>query len=198
MTDDQALRAVLIAMFVVMFPFGAYHRITSQATREKLDRRQEGVFILATLRPLGLVLWAGAIAWMIDPALMEWSSLALPTAWRWTGVGVMIAGSGLMGWTFRSLGRNLTDTVVTRREHTLVLHGPYRWVRHPFYGSAAILVLGMSLVTANWFLLIAGAILLSLLIVRTRIEEENLVRRFGDDYRGYMARTGRFFPRMGH
>jgi protein-S-isoprenylcysteine O-methyltransferase Ste14 len=27
----------------------------------------------------------------------------------------------------------LTDTLVTRREHTLITHGPYRWVRHPFY-----------------------------------------------------------------
>jgi protein-S-isoprenylcysteine O-methyltransferase Ste14 len=48
---------------------------------------------------------------------------------------------------------------------------------------------------ANWFILLAGAVLCSLFVVRTRKEEENLVARFGDDYRGYMERTGRFFPR---
>jgi protein-S-isoprenylcysteine O-methyltransferase Ste14 len=34
---------------------------------------------------------------------------------------------------FHSLGRNLTDTVVTRREAYLVLNGPYRFVRNPMY-----------------------------------------------------------------
>ena len=30
---------------------------------------------------------------------------------------------------------------------------------------------------------------------RTRIEEEFLIARFGDQYRAYMTRVGRFFPR---
>jgi protein-S-isoprenylcysteine O-methyltransferase Ste14 len=197
MTNDDLLRYALIAIFALAFPIGAYHRIKSESTREPLDRRQEGMFILATLRPLGFVLWFGAVLWMINPAWMAWSSVALPHQWRWLGVGVMLTGCALMIWTFRSLGKNLTDTVVTRREHTLVLHGPYRYVRHPFYGSAAVLVLGMSLVTANWFFLLLGGGLFSLLVIRTRTEEENLVKRFGDGYRTYMSRTGRFFPRIG-
>jgi protein-S-isoprenylcysteine O-methyltransferase Ste14 len=40
-------------------------------------------------------------------------------------------------------------------------------------------------------------VLLSVLIMRTRIEEANLVARFGDSYRTYMERTGRFLPRIG-
>jgi protein-S-isoprenylcysteine O-methyltransferase Ste14 len=32
-------------------------------------------------------------------------------------------------------------------------------------------------------------------VFRTNREEENLIARFGDDYRRYMERTGRFFPR---
>ena len=49
----------------------------------------------------------------------------------------MVTACGLLVWTFRCLGKNLTDTVVTRQEHTLVMQGPYRWVRHPFYDFAA-------------------------------------------------------------
>jgi protein-S-isoprenylcysteine O-methyltransferase Ste14 len=100
-------------------------------------------------------------------------------------------------WTFRTLGTNLTDTVVTRRTHTLVLHGPYRWIRHPFYDSAALLMLAISLMTANWFLLLAGSVTFGLLAFRTRIEEANLVARFGESYRRYMEGTGRFLPRPG-
>ena len=103
----------------------------------------------------------------------------------------------MLVWTFRSLGKNLTDTVVTREKHTLVVHGPYRWIRHPLYSSAALLITALSLIAANWFFFAAGAAVLCVLIVRTRIEEENLVARFGDSYRSYMARTGRFVPRIG-
>ena len=197
MDNDQPFRIVLIVFFLTVFPIGLYHRIKSQATRETLDRRQEGMFILATLRPLGAAMWLGLIAWMINPAWMAWSHVLLPAWMRWTGVGLIAAGGALLVWTFRSLGRNITDTVVTRREHVMVSHGPYRWVRHPLYDSAALLIAAISLATANWFLLATGTAVLLLLVKRTRTEEANLVARFGASYQTYMARTGRFLPRIG-
>jgi len=196
MNDDQTFRAVLNVVFLVVLPIGIFHRVKSQATREKLDRRQEGLLILATLRPLGAAFWLGLIAWMIDPRWMAWSGVPLPVWVRWIGVGLVATAGGLLVWTFRCLGRNLTDTVVTRRQHTLVVHGPYRWIRHPFYDSAALLMVAMSLIAANWFLFVAGVVVLYLLILRTRTEEDNLVARFGDSYRTYMKRTGRFLPRI--
>ncbi len=196
MTADQSFRAVLIVVFLSVLPIGIYYRLKSQTTGEKLDRRQEGLFILATLRPLGLALWVGLIAWMIDPDWMAWSSVPLPDWLRWAGVGVLALACGLLVWTFRCLGKNLTDTVVTRQTHTLILNGPYRWVRHPFYDSAALLALAISLIVANWFFLVAGTVLFGLFTIRTRTEEDNLVTRFGESYRAYMKRTGRFLPRM--
>jgi protein-S-isoprenylcysteine O-methyltransferase Ste14 len=196
MSDESTLRAVLIAVMLVLLPFGLYHRVKSQSTGESLDRRQEGLFILATLRPLAAVYWFGVLAWMIDPARMAWSSVSLPLWSRWIGVPVLVIGCALLAWTFRSLGKNLTDTVVTRRQHTLVVHGPYRWVRHPLYTAAGVLVAAVSLIAANWFFFALGVALLSILIMRTRTEEANLVARFGDSYRTYMDRTGRFLPRM--
>lgn len=166
------------------------------ATRpDGYERRQEGLFILATLRPVGLMLWLGVIAYMVNPAWMAWSSVPLPAWLRWTGVGVCAIAAGLLTWTLRGLGTNLTDTVVTRRAHTLVTHGAYRWVRHPFYDSMALLILANSLIAANWFLLLTGSVFLFLIVVRTRTEEEKLLARFGDAYRAYMMQTGRFVPR---
>jgi protein-S-isoprenylcysteine O-methyltransferase Ste14 len=196
MDHDFALRAVLIVVMLLLLPFGMYHRLRSQSTGEKLDRRQEGLFILSTLRPLGAVYWLSVFAWMINPRWMGWSSLLLPVWLRWAGVIALLIGAALLVWTFRTLGTNLTDTVVTRQTHTLVVNGPYRWVRHPLYSSAALLVVAISLIAANWFFFAAGFALLSILIVRTRTEEQNLVARFGDSYQRYMARTGRFVPRL--
>jgi protein-S-isoprenylcysteine O-methyltransferase Ste14 len=196
MNGDSALRTVLVAAMLVLLPIGVYHRLSSQSTGEKLDRRQEGLFVLATLRPLGAAFWFGVFTWMFDPALMAWASMPVPLALRWVGTGWLIGGCVLLVWTFRSLGKNLTDTVVTREHHTLIVNGPYRWIRHPLYSSAVLLAVAICLITANWFFVVTGAGVLSVLILRTRTEERNLVARFGDSYQTYMSRTGRFVPRI--
>ena len=195
MNQDHTFRIVLIVAFLAVLPIALSYRLKSRTT-EKLDRRQEGLFILSTLRPAGLAFWLGLIAYIVNPSWMAWSSMPLPAWLRWTGVGVWSVAGGLLFWTLRHLGRNLTDTVVTRREHTLVTHGPYRWVRNPFYDSAALLVLASSLVVANWFLLLTGGLAFVLLVLRTRTEEDKLLARFGGAYGAYMERTGRFLPRM--
>jgi protein-S-isoprenylcysteine O-methyltransferase Ste14 len=196
MTQDLLFRPILVAGFVALLLIAGYRRIQSQSTGERLDRLQEGVFILVGLRLAGLILWSAVIAFMIDPAYMAWAAMPLPLWLRWTGVVVSVTTLALLAWTLRGLGRNLTDTVVTRRAATLVTHGAYRWVRHPFYGCMALMILGNALMAANWFMLAAGAVVLSLIVVRTKTEEEKLVARFGDAYRSYMKQTGRFLPRL--
>jgi protein-S-isoprenylcysteine O-methyltransferase Ste14 len=195
--DDQTFRVVLIAFSLVLFPVLLYHRIRAHGTGEPLDRRQEGLFILLTLRPVGVVSMLSLLAYMIDPAWMAWSSIPIPSWLRWVGVGLGVFGGALFIWTLRTLGPNLTDTVVTRKSHALVTGGPYRWVRHPFYVAVALALLANSLAAANWFLLLSGGLTLILIAIRTRTEEAKLLARFGDAYRAYSAQTGQFLPRIG-
>jgi len=194
MDHDQTFALVLRIGWLVLLPIIVFHRVRSQMTGEKLDRRQEGALILLTLRPAGIAHMVGVVTYMVDPARMVWSSLPLPLWLRWAGVAVGAASGCLLVWTLVNLGKNLTDTVVTRKAHTLVTVGPYRWVRHPFYDAVGLAVLANSLVAANWFLLGTGALLMTMIVIRTRREEEHLLARFGDGYRSYMNRTGRFFP----
>ena len=174
---------------------GVFHRLKAR-TGEKLDRRQEGLFILVSLRLVALAGMIAMVAYLLNPANLAFSAMPLSGWLRWAGVGVGCMAIGLLFWTLRSLGKNLTDTVVTRKHHSLVTTGPYRWVRHPFYVCAALVTLAVSLISANAFFLVAGGLILLLLFFRTRVEEANLVSRFGEDYRKYMDRTGRFFPRF--
>ena len=149
------------------------------------------------LRLCGLLGWIALTAYLINPAWMAWSSVALPTWMRWIGAFLaLFVVPPLLFWTFHSLGKNLTDTVVTRREHTLVTHGPYHWVRHPFYDVVFLWILSMSLLTANWLMALLGFLTFALMVVRTRIEEQKLIERFGDEYRAYTGRTGRFLPHL--
>ncbi len=197
MEDENIFRIILILGFGVVFPIALYHRLAAHlASREKLNRRAEGLFILTTLRPIALVGIVGLLAYVINPAWMSWSAVRLPMWVRWLGVGLGVIAALLLIVVFRSLGTNLTDTVVTRARHTLVTCGPYRWVRHPFYVAFTLAVAANSVVTANWFLALTGVVTVALIVVRTRTEEEKLIERFGDAYRTYMERTGRFIPRL--
>ncbi len=193
MTDDLA-RMILLIGFAVVMPIGIYYRLRS-VTDERLDRRLEGWPILVSLRLFALACMVGLVAFLVEPSSMAWASFHLPSSARWSGVGLAAFAGGLIIWTFRSLGHNLTDTVVTRRDATLVIDGPYRWVRHPFYLAFAIAVIANSLVTANAFLAITGTAAFLVIVCRTSIEEKKLVERFGPGYLDYMRRTGRFLPR---
>ena len=196
MNLDATFRPYVIAGFLLVMLIAIPFRLKSQATREKLDRTQEGIVMMIALRLGGLAVWAGVIAFMIDPALMAWSSIPLPPGARWTGVGLTILTAALLIWTLRSLGPNLTDTVVTRASHTLVTRGPYRWVRHPFYDCMALFVASIALMMANWFVIAAGGLMFALLAIRSRTEEDKLLDRFGEPYRAYRATTGRFLPKL--
>src|ERR1043165_4655617 len=167
MNDDQLFRRLFLVWCLVFLPVGIYFRLKAR-TGEKLDRRQEGLFILVSLRLAGLAGMVGAILYLLDFRGMRWALVVLPTWSRWLGLILMGVASGLLVWMFRTLGKNLTDTVVTRKQHALVTTGPYRWVRHPFYVSAAILIVGSSLVTGNRFIFATGCVMFVLLIIRTR------------------------------
>ena len=137
------------------------------------------MFILFTLRPFSLASIGGMVTFILNPDWMAWSSVPLPVALRWVGVAIGVPALVLGIWTFHTIGTNITDTVVTRWEHTLVMHGPYRFVHHPFYATAFCGFLANALTTANWFIALTGATALALIVMLTTIEEAHLVKRFG-------------------
>jgi protein-S-isoprenylcysteine O-methyltransferase Ste14 len=197
MSTESTFRDLCMANIAVCVPIGLYFRIKARSSDERLDRRQEGIFLMVCLRLCGFLGFACLGAYLINPARMAWSSFALPAWLRWAGaaLGFLVVPPALF-WTFHSLGKNLTDTVVTRREHTLVVHGPYRWVRHPFYVVIFLWGFSLTLLTANWLLALIGIAAMTMLVIRTPVEEAKLAERFGEEYRAYARRTGRFFPRL--
>ena len=192
----QSIRAALIALSLAFAFVGAYHRILAAQSGETLDRRQEGWPILIGLRLAGLASLGSAAAWLWNPPWFAWAAVPMPDWARWVGVAGFACAVGWLTWMFHALGRNLTDTVVTRREAKFVDHGPYRYVRNPMY--TGVLMIGWSLGPAlgTWLLPVAGTLCFSIMAIRTRIEESFLIARFGDQYRGYMTRVGRFFPKL--
>lgn len=139
------------------------------------------------------------ISYVVKPQWVDWASFSLPPALRWVGLGLGVFSLLVIWWTELTLGENFNTTLHLRQEHTLVVSGPYRYVRHPMYTAHAIFALGLFvLASANWLILIPGVLGFGvLMVVRVRNEEEVMSERFGDAYRQYAQRTGRFLPRLG-
>ena len=103
MSHDLAFRVVFFVDLLLLIPLMMFHRLKAH-TSEKLDRRQEGLFILATLRPLGFVFFAGAGTCLVNPARMAWSSVPLPMWLRWSGASVFALSWALLFWTCAGSG----------------------------------------------------------------------------------------------
>jgi len=195
-TADQLFARILLIGFAIVFPVGLFFRLRSQATREKLDRRPEGLFILATLRPAGLAYIALLVTFMFNPPALAWSSIPLPVWLRFSGVALWGVAFALLIWTLTNLGKNLTDTVAIRKAHTLVTSGPYRWIRHPFYVCGFLLMISGALIAANWLLFVLAGTVFTLMAIRVHTEEQKLLERFGRPYADYVSKTGKFLPRL--
>jgi protein-S-isoprenylcysteine O-methyltransferase Ste14 len=194
MPSEIPFRIALLAIIVVTMAIGVYHRWRAASSGERISHKEEGYLFAIVLRLCGLLLWLATFGYLVNPNLVQWASVPFPTWLRWIGVSIGFCCPMLLFWTFSNLGKNLTDTVVTRSAATLVTSGPYRWVRHPFYVTAAFFMLAVTLLTANSLIGISGLFILILLAIRTPKEERMLIERFGDEYRRYAETTGRFIP----
>ena len=174
-----------------------YRRKADRDTGEKISRAVDGSVMMTLIRLGGLLLWLSPLVYLINPRWMAWSKLGLPDGVRWLGVVIGVLCVFGIYWLFSSIGSGITPTSATRKQHSLVTSGPYHWVRHPLYtiGSSMFIALGM--MSDSWFIAGLGILTFILMAIRTPKEEANLIEKFGDEYRDYMKRTGRFFPKLG-
>lgn len=198
MFPDAFFRLALLLILLCAIPWAGYHRFRAERAGGPISRAAEGRTIFALLRLSGLGAWGIVIAYMINPRSVAFASMPLAMPLRWVGLAIVAAGFVWLGWMFRALGLNVTDTVAARPNGTLVTTGPYRYVRHPMYVGLIPIIGGLALVTTNWIVAVCGIIAMVTLVFRTRIEEQHLLARYGEEYRAYMARVGGFFPRVSH
>jgi protein-S-isoprenylcysteine O-methyltransferase Ste14 len=120
----------------------------------------------------------------------------LPLWLQITGVIIGAAALSLFIWVHHHLGKYFSINLKVYQEHQLVDTGPYSMVRHPMYTAFYLLHIAAFLLTANWFIGVTWtAGLTAIIFLRIDREEKMMLQIFGDKYRLYMARTGRFLPK---
>lgn len=99
-----------------------------------------------------------------------------------------IAGYLLLREIGKPKGGNFENTTV------IVRTGLYRYIRHPLYMSLFILGTGVMMKDPELIQLCLGAVNLAAICLTARIEENEMIVRFGDDYKAYMKETKMFIP----
>jgi len=187
-----------LAFAIMMAAVGTsgYYRRRARAASETISRRREGGVFLLFRALIGFLLFVPVIMYVAAPQRMTWASFGMPEWMRWLGVVVGVLTIPVVSWVLRSLGRNVSETILTKREHEFVTAGPYRWVRHPLYTTGIALFMALGLMLASWFVLfmaVVAALLIRLLVIPA--EERELIAKFGDRYQMYIGQAGRLLPR---
>ncbi len=174
-----------------------YYRRKAVRGRQQVEYR-EGWLNMAVRGTFGALYIGGTVVYIFYPAYLAWAVFPLPQWARWIGALLSIASLALLWWVQWVLDIHFDTTLHVQEGHKLVTNGPYRWVRHPMYSALFLMGLGYLLLSANW--MIGGLMIASVvLLVWARLggEEALLIETFGEQYREYMQRTGRFTPKFG-
>jgi protein-S-isoprenylcysteine O-methyltransferase Ste14 len=119
----------------------------------------------------------------------------LPTWFFYPGIVVMILGIIFRQWAIAVLGRFFSGTVSTQKGQKVVENGPYKYIRHPSYTGALLILLGIGLALQSWGATITLMLLFSLAYgYRIHVEEKVLIKALGDPYIEYKKRTKRLIP----
>jgi protein-S-isoprenylcysteine O-methyltransferase Ste14 len=111
------------------------------------------------------------------------------------GVLLMILGSLLRRFCWRTLGEYFTGDVTVKPDQAIISSGPYRLLRHPSYTAGMMMYIGMGLALGSWFSLALLTIsTYATYSYRVIVEERVLLDALGEPYAAYMKERKRFIP----
>ena len=186
-TLPQATRILLVVTAAVWLALELRQSTNTRSEAVRTDRGSRMV-----IRVAGLVGIVGAVvARRADPGAVIGNGPVV----AWVGLVVLWCGISLRFWSFRTLGRYFTFTVQTSADQPVITDGPYRVIRHPSYAGILLAVVGVGLMSQNWWSLVALlAAVTAGVVYRITVEERALNQELGDRYRRYAATRKRLLP----
>ncbi len=205
----QRLMAVLLSLplLVLLFVSISYWITYGKQERHGSGKQYIGYNkLFLTLVAIGYfgiwVFWLGGIVLQFLDCyytvldLLTCSFLMTPFV-QIVGLVILYVGSLFFAWTIGAAGRSLRpSTSGVHADHRLAQDGPLGIVRHPYYVSYVVVLVGLGLTLATlWPLLLALCVAIGM-GPTAEAEERQLVALFGEEYKKYQRRIGRFFPKL--
>jgi protein-S-isoprenylcysteine O-methyltransferase Ste14 len=113
------------------------------------------------------------------------------------GAALTLAGVALAIWARMLLAGNWSSDVTLKRDHELIVNGPYALVRHPIYTGILLALIGTALAVGEWRAALAIALAGVAFWRKLGIEEAVMRRQFGETYTRYAARVPALIPFVG-
>ena len=194
--DEELLfRFLFIAIYAVFFGVRMRYRVESaRRTPEERVQVKSKAFKMLIIAILGYI--TSFVLYMLAISWISWSQIVMPSWLRWLGVIGAMFSILLVAWIHRTLGRQYSAELAIQKDHALVTSGPYARIRHPMYTALNMFSFSLALTTSNILVLFFAVLVIVPFPWIARMEEKMLLETFGEDYREYMSKTGRFFPRI--
>ena len=179
---------VLVLLGVISAVFLVLHRVNPEVIVAR-SRFHEGTKVWDKIL-LGFYFPAMAAVLLVaalDDGRFHW----FPVPWWVCGVGyaLLLAGIGIVTW---AEGVNkffeVTVRIQTDRGHEVIETGPYAIARHPGYVGGILHAIGMALSLGSLWALIPAGVASTVLVVRTRWEDQTLQEEL-NGYKEYTQRV---------
>lgn len=174
MSRYELIAFILCTLFIIWFSWWLSIK----------DKRYHGIARFFAFEGALLLLLLNYRAWFIDPfclrQLFSWFFLCFslyPVFYAY----YLIKTAGKPHGKFENTSR-------------LVARGIYKYIRHPMYLSIAVLSLGIFLKRPDVPQSVILAVIYIAVFFTAKIEEGELIKKFGDEYMEYMKKTKMFVP----
>ncbi len=113
------------------------------------------------------------------------------------GLALTFAGVAFAVWARAWIAGNWSSDVTLKRDHELIVDGPYALVRHPIYTGILLALFGTALAVGEWRALLGVAVAALAFWRKLTIEEVVMRRQFGEAYDRYAAHVAALIPFVG-
>jgi len=148
------------------------------------------LIIMIGLIVMGILLW-GRIPIKVSVRILFGFTI-LGAIFYFSGVGLYLWGLITMRSQFAVSSMFGAELY---REHKLVTNGPFAIIRHPLYMGVLLSAIGALFVFKTWSMVVFTP--LSLVVIgRAEREEKLLEQEFGEEWKAYIAKVPKWFPKF--
>jgi protein-S-isoprenylcysteine O-methyltransferase Ste14 len=178
---------LVLWIFVIVYWLAAGRDTKADGRTPNDGRRLIGISI--TLALFLLLYWPvfrfGALGWPIFPGT---------EAIQIVGLLLCLAGLFFASWARYTLGRNWSDLPMVKRDHELIVTGPYAVVRHPIYAGFSLAAVGCMLTLGEARGALVAAAVFGFAWERCVKEEGVMLESFPGSYPSYAKRVRALIP----
>jgi protein-S-isoprenylcysteine O-methyltransferase Ste14 len=202
MIGDTVYRTAFLALLVVLLGMRVYFMVKVRRSGGRIMPDEQavqreggrGALIFRVVMFFALIVFL--VMYFLGAAWIDTFSFPLPGWLRWAGFALGIIAVFFWSWAQIHLDTQWSAQLQLKKNHHLITTGPYASIRHPLYVGMMGWSLSVALLTANWIFVTVCVLSIVGVVWRIPKEEQMMIEAFGDEYKAYMQRTGRYFPKL--